>query len=119
MFVKAHSIFVPPILFGFLASVHMKAISEARNESLEDKTKEDGGLMYQSLFERMREGRVLSPQESAYLSHEPSPLYPELRKEDAAAPPEPLPALGEPVDDRETWPYAPNNDAPVITVEVG
>lgn len=55
---------------GFLASVHMKAINEARNE---DRTKEDGGLMYQTLFERMREGRVLSPQESAYLSQEPSP----------------------------------------------
>lgn len=104
---------------GFLASVHMKAIAEARNESLEDKTEEDGGLMYQSLFERMREGRVLSPQEDAYLKQEPSPLYAELRKQDSALAPESLPAPAELVEDRPTWPSAPNNGKPVITVEVG
>lgn len=104
---------------GFLANVQMKAIAEKRTEAREDEARQDGGFMYEAIFERMRRGLVVSPQWEAWVQQEPAPLYPEPRHEGAAVGTEAPLAYDEFGEETQTPPSAPNNDVPVIMVEVG
>jgi hypothetical protein len=79
---------------GFLASVHMKAIAEARTERAEKAARENPPYIYQAIFDRKADP------ESPYASERPpQPLYPNLVEKEVESGPVSLPAPGEPIDD--------------------